>query len=135
MFQKFGANASVQFGVIDIFRNKHGARHLIFSTYVSLTFRHINSVVLELRTKVGSIICYSHTGDRHTDVMTSRVLTSGFDCWSRGHLHMVVLHHPTKFGAGTFIQLGVVHIFQKFKMATAAILDFQVTRIWHILSC
>jgi len=39
---------------------------------------------------------------------------------------MVVMHHPTKFGADISIQYGAVDIFLKFKMAAAAILDFQV---------
>jgi len=58
--------------------------------------------------------------------MTSRELTSGFDFWSRGHLRMAVSHHPTKFGADILIQSGVVDILPKFKMAAAAILDYQV---------
>ena len=62
--------------------------------------------------------------------MTSRELTSGFDFWSRGHLRMAVMHLPVKFGADIFIQSGVINIFPKFKMAAAAILDFQVMRIW-----
>jgi len=57
--------------------------------------------------------------------MTSRELTSGFDFWSRGHLCVAVMHFFMKFGADiTFIQSGVIDIFPKFKMATAAILDF-----------
>jgi len=58
--------------------------------------------------------------------MTSRELTSGFDFWSRGHLRMTVMHIPIKFGADIFIQSGVIDIFSKFKMAAAAILDFQI---------
>jgi len=61
--------------------------------------------------------------------MTSRELTSGFDFWSRGHLCMAVMHLHIKFGADIFIQSGV-DIFPKFKMAAAAILDFQAMRIW-----
>jgi len=81
-------------------------------------------------TKFGSNICYCYR-DRRTypsdiHLMTSRELTSGFDFWSRGHLRMAVMHLPTKFGADIFIQTGVIDIFQKFKMAAAAILDFQV---------
>ena len=64
--------------------------------------------------------------------MTSRELTSGFDFWSRGHLCMAVMHFHIKFGADTFIQSGVIDIFPKFKMAAAAILDFQVMRIWPL---
>jgi len=59
-------------------------------------------------------------------LMTSRELTSGFDFWSRGHLHMAVMHLHIKFGVDIFIQSGVIDIFPKFKMAAAAILDFQV---------
>ena len=62
--------------------------------------------------------------------MTSRELTSGFDLWSRGHLCMAVMHLHIKIGADIFIQSGVIDIFPKFKMAAAAILDFQVMRIW-----
>ena len=62
--------------------------------------------------------------------MTSRELTSGFDFWSRGHLRMAVKYLPVKFGADTFIQSGIIDIFLIFKMAAAAILDFQVMRIW-----
>jgi len=58
--------------------------------------------------------------------MTSRALTSGFDFWSGDHLRIAVMHLPTEFGAGTFVQSGVIDIFSKFKMAAAAILDFQV---------
>ena len=44
---------------------------------------------------------------------------------------MAVMHLPVKFGADIFIQSGVIDIFfPKFKMAAAAILDFQVMRIW-----
>ena len=62
--------------------------------------------------------------------MTSRELTFGFDFWSRGHLRMAVVHLPVKFGADIFIQCGVIDIFPKFKMAAAAILDFQFMYIW-----
>ena len=57
---------------------------------------------------------------------TSRELTFGFDFWSRGHLGMAVMHLPVKFGADIFIQSGIIDIFLKFKMAAAAILDFQI---------
>ena len=57
--------------------------------------------------------------------MTSRELTSGLEFWSRGHLRMAVMQLPVKFGADIFIQSGVIDIFSKFKMAAAAILDFQ----------
>jgi len=55
--------------------------------------------------------------------MTSRELTSGFDFWSRGHLHMAVMHLRIKYGTDIFIQSGVIDIFP-------AILDFQIMWIW-----
>jgi len=58
--------------------------------------------------------------------MTPRELTSGFDFWSRGHLRMAVMHLHIKCGTYIFIQSGVIDIFPKFKMAAAAILDFQI---------
>ena len=78
--------------------------------------------------------CYSHW-DRCTYasdlyLMTSHKLTSGFDFWWCGHLRMAVVHLPIKFGADIFIQSGVIEIFPKFKMAAAALLDFQVMWIW-----
>ena len=62
--------------------------------------------------------------------MTSLELTSDFDFWSRGHLRMAVMHFHIKFGADIFIQSGFIDIFPKFKMAAAAILDFQLMLIW-----
>jgi len=58
--------------------------------------------------------------------MTSRELTSGFDFWSRGHLCMAVMHLHIKYITDIFIQSGVIDIFPNFKMAAAAILDFQI---------
>ena len=57
--------------------------------------------------------------------MTTRELTSVFDVWSGGHLRMAVMHLPIKFGVDIYIQSRVIDIFPKFKMAAAAILDFQ----------
>ena len=45
--------------------------------------------------------------------MMSRELTSGFDFWSRGHLHMAVMYLPVKFGADIYIQSGVIDIFSE----------------------
>jgi len=50
--------------------------------------------------------------------------------WSRGHLRMAVVHLHIKFGAYICIHSGVIVIFPKFKMADAAILDFQIMWIW-----
>jgi len=58
--------------------------------------------------------------------MTSRKLTSGFDFWSSGHLRVAVMYFHIKYGTDVFIQSGVIDIFPKFKMAVAAILDFQI---------
>jgi len=43
---------------------------------------------------------------------------------------MAVTHVRIKFGADIFILSGVIDIFLKFKMAAAAILDFQIMWIW-----
>jgi len=58
--------------------------------------------------------------------MTSLELTSSFDFWSRGHLRMAVMHFQIKYATDIFIQSGVIDISPKFKMAAAAILDFQI---------
>ena len=41
-------------------------------------------------------------------------------------MRMAVMHLLVKFGVDIFIQSGVIDIFPKFKMAAAAILDFQI---------
>jgi len=46
------------------------------------------------------------------------------------HLRMAVMHYPVKVDTYIFIQFGVIDIFPKFKMATAAHLDFLVMWIW-----
>jgi len=63
---KFCANSSIQFGVIDIFRNPRRRRppSWIFKSCKSGTFRHV-SVVPELYIKFGSNICDSYW-DQHT---------------------------------------------------------------------
>jgi len=62
--------------------------------------------------------------------MTSRELASSFAFWSCGHLRMAVMHLHIKYGTDILIQSGVIDIFPKFKMAVAAILDFQIMWIW-----
>ena len=64
--------------------------------------------------------------------MTSRELTSGFDFWSCGNLHMAVMDLPVKFGADIFIQCGVIDILLTLKMAAAAILDLKA-HSWCVL--
>jgi len=132
---KFCANSFIQFGVIDIFRNprRRPPPSWIFKSCKFGTFRHV-SVVPELYIKFGSNICDSYW-DQHTyapdiHLMTSRELTSGFDFWSAGHLRMAVVHLPIKFGVDICIQSRVIDIFLKFKMAAAAIFDFQFMWIW-----
>ena len=129
--------SSTDSGVTDIFFISHNlkiqkkskiaaAAILYFQVMWIWPFRRV-----ELCTKFGSNICYSHW-DRRTyasdfHLMTSRELTSGFDFWSRGHLRMAVMHLPIKFGADIFIWSDqVIDIFPKSKMAADAILDFQV---------
>jgi len=105
---KFCANSSIQFGVIDIFRNprRRPPPSWILKSCTFGTFRHVNSVMLELCIKFGSNICDSHW-DQHTysHLMTSRELTSGFDFWSGGHLRMAMVHLPIKFGVDNMYQV------------------------------
>jgi len=74
------------------------------------------SSVLNL-VQISVIVTYA--SDLH--LMTSRELTFSFDFWSRGRNAS-----SYKIGAAIFIQSRVIDIFPKFKMAAAAILDFQV---------
>ena len=101
---KFCADSSIQFEVNDIFRNPRWRPppSWIFKSCKFGTFRHVNSVVLELYIKFGSNICDSHW-DQHTyapdiHLMTSRELTSNLDFWSAGHLRMAVVHLTIKCG-------------------------------------
>ena len=128
---KFCANSSLSNSELDIFRNprRRPPPSWIFKSCKFRTFRHVNSVVLELYIKFGSNIRDNHL-DQHTyapDIylMTSRELTSGFDFWSAGHLRMAVVHLPINFGVDICIQSRVIDISLKFKMAAAAILDSQ----------
>jgi len=132
---KFCANSSIQFGVIDIFRNprERPPPSWIFTSCTFGTFRHVNSVVLELYIKFGSNICDSHWYQHtYAHLMSSRELTSGFEFWSGGHLRMAVVHIHIKFGVDINIQSRVIYIFPKFKIAAAAILDFQFMWIWPL---
>jgi len=124
---KFCANSSIQFGVTDIFRNPRWRPppSWIFKSCKFGTFCH----VLELYIKFGANICDSHR-DQYTygsDIylMKSRELTSGFDFWSAGYLRMTVMHLTINIGVDICIQSRVIDISLKFKMAAAAILDFQ----------
>jgi len=125
----FGAYIFIQSGVIVIFpKFKITAVAILdFQIMWIWPFRRVDSVVFVLCTKFGSNICYSHWDRRiyasDFDLMTSRELTSGFKFWSRDHIRMVAMHLPIKFGADIFIWSRVIGIFQKLKMAAAAILD------------
>jgi len=101
---KFCANSSMQFGVIDIFRNPRWRPppSWIFKSYKFGTLRRVSSVVLELYIKFGSNICDSHwvqhTYGPDIHLTTSREWTSSFDFWSARHLRMAVVHIPINFG-------------------------------------
>ena len=80
---KFCANSSIQFGVIDIFRNP---RWRPPPSWILNLCEFGHSGVFVFCTKFGSNICYSHW-DRRTYasdlyLMTSRELTSAFSFWS-----------------------------------------------------
>jgi len=63
-----------------------------------------------------------HTSKTLQTTIAQFVSDSWASCWSRGHLHMSVVHLAIKFGAGIFIQSAVIYIFPKFMMAISAIL-------------
>jgi len=129
---KFGADNFIQSGVIDIcLKFKTAAAAMLDFQFMWIwPFRRAGSVVFVFCTKFGSNICYSqwdrHTYDSDLHLMTSYELTFGFNFWSPGHLCMASVHLFMKFGADIFIQSGVIDIFPKLKMATAAILDLLV---------
>ena len=143
---KFCADIFIQSGVIDIFlKSKMAATAILdFQVMWIWPFRRVGSVVFVFCTKFGSNICYSHW-DRRTypsdiHLMTSRELTSGFDFWSRGHLCIAVMHLSIKFGAGTFVESGVIDIFPKFKMASAFLFSrtsnkiVKISNFWYKFS-
>jgi len=114
-----------------------GRHHLGFSSHVNLEHSVMLTVWCWSSIKFGLNICDSHW-DQHTYVpdihlMTSRELTSSFDFCSAGHLRMAVVHLTIKFGVDICIQSRVIDISLKFKMAAAAILDFQFIWIWPFL--
>ena len=59
---KFGADIFIQYGIVDIFRNSRWRPppFWIFKLCEFGTSRSVNSLALELRTKFGSNIYYSH---------------------------------------------------------------------------
>ena len=74
-----------------------GRRHLEFSSYVNLA--HSDMLTVWCLSSVPNLVQISvivtDIGHRCTyaldvHLMTSRKLTSGFEFWSRGHLHMAV---------------------------------------------
>ena len=65
--------------------------------------------------------------------MTSRELTSGFEFWSVVISAWRWCIFPYNLMQDIFIQSEVIDIFPKFKMAAAAILDFQFMWIWPFL--
>jgi len=71
----------------------------------------------------------THLSFRHSfdDVTRINFRFRFLGTWSSPHSRDASSH---KIGAGIFVQSGVIDIFPKFKMAAAAILDFQVMWIW-----
>jgi len=138
---KFCANSSIQFGVIDIFRNprRRPPPSWIFKSCKFGTYRHVNNVVLELYIKFGSNICDSHW-DQHTyapdiHLMLPRELTSGFAFWSAGHLRMAVVHLPINIGVDICIQSRVNWHFSEIQDGGRRHLGFSVYMNLAIPAC
>jgi len=92
-------------------------------------YQRVDSAVFVFCTKFGSNICYSHW-DRRTyasdlHLMTSREITSGFEFWSVVISAWPWCIFPYNLMQDIFFQSKVIDIFSKFKMAAAAILNFQ----------
>jgi len=125
---KFCANSSIKFGVLDIFRNprQRPPPSWIFKSCTFGTFRHVNSVVLELYIKFRSNICESHW-DQHTyaHLMTSRELNMWLSPYGRGASSHKIWCRYIYISSSELLTF-----FPKFKMAAAAILDFQFMWIW-----
>ena len=97
----FCASSSIQFGVIDIFRNSRWPPppSWIFSL---CEFGHSGVLIVWYLCSVPNLVQISviipkidaqmDASDFH--LMTSRELTSGFDFWSCGHRRMSVMHLP-----------------------------------------
>ena len=127
----------IQSKVTDIFRKlKMAAAAVLDCQFMWIwPFRRVDSAVFVYCAKFGSNICYSHW-DRRTfasdlHLMTSRELTSGFDFF-------VTWSSPRRCGASSHIIWCKISLsgpklltfFPKFKMAAAAILDFQCMWNW-----
>ena len=104
-----------------------GRRHLGFSDYVNLAIWVCWQCGICVLYQIG--LKYMHWLVRSTHLCFRRSfddvtrINFRFRLWSRGHLHMAVMHLPVKFRADIFIQCGVIDILPKLKMAAAAILD------------
>jgi len=98
----------------------------IFKSCTFGTFRHVNSVVLELYIKFRSNICESHW-DQHTyaHLMTSRELNMWLSPYGRGASSHKIWCRYIYISSSELLTF-----FPKFKMAAAAILDFQFMWIW-----
>ena len=111
-----------------------GRRRLGFADYVNLAIRVCWQCGIFVLYQIG--LKYMHWLQRSTHLCFRRWfddvtrITFRFRRWSHGHLRMTVMHLPVNYGADIFIQSGVIDIFPKFKMAAAAILDFQIMWIW-----
>ena len=133
---KFGADIFIQSGVIDIFSKIQdgGRRHLGFLDYVNLAIRVCWQCGICALYQIGlkylhwslrlMHLCFRRSFDDVTRInFRFRLLVT----WSSAH---AVMHLSIKFGADIFNKSGVIDILPKFKMAAAAILDFQIMRIW-----
>jgi len=96
----FCAHSSIQFGVIDIFRNPRWRPppSWIFSL---CEFGHSGVLIGQYLCSVPNLVQISvivteidilHRYASDLNLMTSRELTSGFDFWSRGHIRVAVVH-------------------------------------------
>ena len=100
----FCANSSIQFGVIDIFRNtrrrpppswifnlcEFGHSGVLIGQYLCSVPNLVQLQIYVIVTEID----IRHTYASDLNLMTSRELTSGFDFWSRDHLRVAFVHLP-----------------------------------------
>ena len=126
----FCANSSIQFGVINIFRNPRWQPppswifNLCEFCYSGVLIGQYLCSVPKL-VQISVIVTKIDTHASDLNLMTSRELTSGFDFWSLVISASPWCIFPYNLMQDIFIQSIVIDIFPKLNITAAAILDFQ----------
>jgi len=138
---KFCASSFIQFRVIGIFRNPRWRPppSCIYKSFKFATFRHVNSVLLELNNLYQIWFKYLLWSPRWTHLCSR----CSFDDVTRINFRLrLLVTWSSLHGRGASSHIiwcrylypvrSYLHFFPKLKMAAAAILDFQVMWIWPL---